>query len=322
VFEGFAELARERYTSALSINGDLGVEYPSFESHLKCIIERYCPERGCEKSDPVRFVRSLYTADLFLALACSHGSNAGWQRLSGLYRRYLAKLSRHLIRRGLDPEDLADAIWVDLFLPDRSGRSRIASYDGRSSLSTWLRVIVSNRVVNERLRKSSHLIDLNGIPEPADLDALNEMETRLRLNRYGSTILECFRRVSLRLSARDCLILLLRYDQELQLGEIARLFSVHQSTITRQMDRALAKLRSDLLNSLASEYGLGPDAVRECLSVAGELLSSVSIMSLLKSVVKSEPLQPGPTRSPLPSRSCGVATRLFCHPIKKDLLAP
>jgi len=303
VFEGFAEFVHERYKSACQINGDLGVDCPAFEGHLRCVVERSFLGRGFENGTLVRFVRGLHTDDLFLTLACSRASNAGWQRFSSLYRHYLADLSRRLIGRGLDPEDLSDAIWIDLFLPDRSGQSRIASYDGRSSLATWLRVIVCNRIVNERLRRGSHLIDIEGIPEPADLSAQQEMEARLRLNRYGSMILECFQRVSKRLSPRDCLILLLRYDQELQLGQIGRLFSVHQSTITRQMDRALANLRTDLLSSLASEYGLGPDAIKECLSVACELLStSVSIMTLLKTVMKSEGRQ-----ASLPSLNNGQA---------------
>jgi RNA polymerase sigma-70 factor len=301
VFEGFEEIVRETYQSALIINGDLGVDFPTFEAHLRNVVGRSFPKRKVDRQAQARFVRSLHTNDLLLALACSRGSNAAWQRFSSLYRTYLANLSNRLIGRGFDPQDLSDTICIDLFLPDRSGQSRIASYDGRCSLATWLRVIVSNRIINERLRKDSRFSSLEGVPEPTDSTALHQLEAGLRLNRYGSMILRCFRSASLRLSPRDRLILLLRYDQELQLGEIARLFSVHQSTITRQIDRALAKLRDDLVASLRSA-GLGPDATQECLSVAFESLStSISIVAILKSIVKSErsqsavPLIPGGT---------------------------
>ena len=155
-----------------------------------------------------------------------------------------------------------------------------------------MRVVVSNRIINERLRKGSRLSNLNGIPEPADSRALYDVEARLRINRYKSMLLNCFERALQHLSTRDRLILLMRYDQELQLGEIARLFSVHQANITRQIDRALSRLRNDLSSLLAGEYGLGTDAIEECLSVAVESLTmSVSILALLRSVVKAEGAQ-------------------------------
>lgn len=286
------ELAREAHCSAVAANGDLGVDCPTFAAHLACVVERCF----CAVVTPIAlaaFVRSLHTDDLLLALACSLGSNAGWERFSTLYRKYLGELSHRLAGPGFGAQDLSDAIWVDLFLPDRSGHSRLASYDGRSSLATWLRVIIGNRIINERLRKSSRISNLEGIPEPADSNALHKLESWIPLNRYRAMILDCFRRASLALSARDRLVLLLRYDQELQLGEIARLFSVHQSTITRQMDRALAKLRNDLIARLASEYGLSQDAIQECLSVAFESLStSVSIVSILRVVMSSDGARP------------------------------
>lgn len=288
VFKACSDLIDERYHAACAVNGDLAVDCVCFRSHVERIVNRSFPDGVPAQPVLTRFIQSLHTNDLLLALACALANDAGWQRFSTLYRKYLADVIRRLAIRGLDPLDLSDAVWIDLFLPDRSGQSRIASYDGRSSLATWLRVIVSNRIINERLRKGSRFSNLEDIPEPADSTALDELEAHLRLNRYHSVILKCFRRAALKLSERDRLILLLRYDQELQLGEIARLFSVHQSTITRQIDRALARLRSDVVSSLAVDCGLGDDAIQECLSVAFESLStSVSIMRLLSEVPTS-----------------------------------
>jgi RNA polymerase sigma-70 factor len=283
VFKDFEGLARNQYQSALNVHGDL-VDYFAFQKHLKCIVDR--SYRGRE-ADLARFVRSLHTNDLMLALACSQGSNAAWQRFSALYRSYLAELSRRFSGRAFDPQETGDAIWIDLYLPDRSGQSRIASYNGQSSLATWLRVVVTNRIINQRMRKSSRFNDLDGITEPVDASAYKDLEARLRVERYSSMILTCFERASERVPPHDRRVLLLRYDQELQLGEIARLFSVHQSTITRQIDRTIGRLRNDLIDLLAIEYGLGPDAIEECLSVAVEsLTTSVSILSLLKTVVE------------------------------------
>src|SRR5215510_7744362 len=79
------------------------------------------------------------------------------------------------------------------------------------------------------------------------------------------------------------LIVLMRYDQGLQLGEIARLFAVHQSTITRQLERVVERLRDEVIALLSSEYGLNGSQVDECLSVACDTFAtSVSLLGFLK----------------------------------------
>jgi RNA polymerase sigma-70 factor len=279
----FDDLVAVRYHSALTLHGDLGVDGTAFANHLRRVIERHLGSSEIEETTLLGFVSTLHTDDLMLALACAKGINDAWQRFSDLYRKYVADLSRHLAGPGLDAQELGEAIWVDLFLPDRSGESRIASYDGRSSLSTWLRVVVSNRMINERVRRSSWPTNLEGIPEPVDPDALKDLETHLDLSRYKPMILWSFQRALQCLTPKERLIVLLRYEQTLQLGDIARLFSVHQSTITRQMDRAANRLRKEVIRLLDSHYHLSGAAIEECLSIASEALSnSISALSLLK----------------------------------------
>jgi RNA polymerase sigma-70 factor (ECF subfamily) len=299
VSQDFDELVRERYRLAVSVNGDLGVDPQAFGEHLRCIADRCCGSRDAGPGLLVEFARSLHSNDLLLTLACSRGSDAAWRRFSTLYRKYLADVSRRLTRRNSDPQEFGDIVWVDLFLPDRSGQSRIASYDGRSSLATWLRVVVSNRIINEHLRKGARFSNLDRIPEPADPAALHNVESRLGRSRYGSMILKCFEHASSLLKPQERLILLLRYDQGLSLGEIARLYSVHQSTITRQIERIARQLRDSMISLLASQYGLDQEATEECLAVASETIStSISILDFLRSLVS------GSCRRP--EETCGI----------------
>jgi len=151
------------------------------------------------------------------------------------------------------------------------------------------------------LHQSPRFSNLDEIPEPADPTALQNVETRLGLDRYGSMILCCFKQASSRLTPHERLIVLLRYDQDLQLGEIARLSSVHQSTITRQIERIASRLRNDVISLLASEYGLSPAAIEECLGVASDTLStSVSILAFLKNLAARD-LHSGASHSVLAS---------------------
>src|SRR4029077_13428124 len=132
------------------------------------------------------FLKSLHTNDLLLSLSCAMGTEAGWQRFHTEHRKYLSDLSRHLLGRSPDLEELGETIWIDLFLLDKSGKSRIASYDGRSSLATWLRVVVSNRVINERQRRSLSPSNIDAIPEPADPGAHRGVEAAVVHERYYS----------------------------------------------------------------------------------------------------------------------------------------
>src|SRR3954447_26786247 len=280
--EDLASIIVDRYRLASGVHDDLGVGLDEFRVHLKRIADRYLCAGKSEETE-IAFVRSLHTNDLLLTLACAKGMDSGWRRFHNSYRKYLSDLSRHLLGRFPDVEQVGETIWIDLFLPDRSGQSRIASYDGRSSLATWLRVVVSNRIINERQRRCVSTGNIDTIPEPVDPSALQNVEARLGQGRYQSMILEAFKHALAALDHREALIILLRYDQGLQLGEIARHFSVHQSTITRQLERTVERLRQDVTSRLISDYGLDGAQVDECLNVACETFaSSVSILAFLK----------------------------------------
>jgi RNA polymerase sigma factor (sigma-70 family) len=160
--------------------------------------------------------------------------------------------------------ELADNVLVDLFLPDASGDSRIASYEGRSSLATWLRVIVSHRATNERERLCNNMDGTDCIPEIVDQKSLWKMDASLRFVRYRDIIEDSFYYSCKSLTERERLLLLLRYDEGLRLGEIADLLSLHQSTITRQLIKIYKKLRIEMVMILSSKYHLDTAAIEEC----------------------------------------------------------
>jgi RNA polymerase sigma-70 factor (ECF subfamily) len=277
-----ADIVRDRYRLASEVHGDLGVDIDEYQTHLERISDRYLGAQRNVEAEAL-FVQSLHTNDLLLTLACAKGKDAGWRRFHTKYRKYLSDLSRHLLGGSPDREELGETIWIDLFLPDKSGNSRIASYDGRSSLATWLRVVVGNRVINVRQRRIVSTGNIDTVPEPMDPSAVQRIESRLGAGRYHAMILGAFERALSGLNHREALIVLMRYDQGLQLGAIARLFDVHQSTITRQLERVVERLRERVTSLLASEYGLDGAQIDECLSVACETFAtSVSILGFLK----------------------------------------
>lgn len=274
-----SKIIAEAYRAGCAKHGCLELSLEDFETRLIQVVSKHLGLYASGASS-IKFTKTLHTSDLYLGLACARGSEAAWERLTGMYGAYIKTLATFVTMGNNAATEVADNVLVDLFLPGPSGQSRIASYEGRSSLATWLRVVVSHHATNERQRFSNRMGGRN-VPDIADESAPSRMDASLRALRYGRIIGDSLRCSCDCLTHRERLILLLRYDEELQLGQIARLLGVHQSTVTRQLERACKKLREEVLGILSRKYHLNPAAINECWE---DLLEnpSYSVLALLK----------------------------------------
>src|SRR5262249_12482141 len=98
-----------------------------------------------EKPGRTLAVQQAYAADLELARACEAGDGKAWEKFILTYRPILYRSADALDPTG-GARDLADAIYGELF-----ERSLFRYFQGRSSLATWLRAVLSQRYV-DRLR--------------------------------------------------------------------------------------------------------------------------------------------------------------------------
>ncbi|PYP90394.1 MAG: hypothetical protein DMG65_11810 [Candidatus Angelobacter sp. Gp1-AA117] len=284
------------YLEGRSRFGDLGLELPAYAARLHSIVRKHLG-LSPEPAEASAFVKSLHLDDLYLATACAqyspgHNGNGGngsadhasaaWKILETTYRGFVCDLVRFFYRPGFVSQDLADNIIADLFLPDRSGASRIASYDGRSSLSTWLRVIVCNRSINaQRCSANAKSTDIQ--PEMPDEPALQNIEMTLRARRYRAALEDSLGCACHKLTPRERLVLLWRYEDGLQLGQIAKLLGIHQSNVTRQLERMQSKLRDDVIAVLSTKHGLSRSAIKECLEdITENPRHEISILDFLK----------------------------------------
>lgn len=268
------------YRDAIAYHGDLGLPAAAWKHRIGTILRR------CDKDpkDPgaAVFADRLHNCDLYLATCCAERFDSAWRRFEALYQKYIQELVRCLSRNALQALDVGEGLLVDLFLPDRSGQSRIASYDGRSSLATWLHVIVTHRVANERVRKWNTVERPGDMPEVADRALVGDLEASLRAERYGRAVHEAIRQACDGLSDREKQMLIWRYQRGLLLEEIARLLAIHPSTVCRQLDRVQRRLRNDVVTSLAQTYGIPEAAIAECLADVCENRSgSVSVLRLI-----------------------------------------
>lgn len=288
----FARLVTEAYNTGHRRHGDLGMEPERFGSRLLSIARKYLGPQ-VSWGAVFAFIGKLHVEDLYLSSACAQHSEAAWHQFSLIYRKCIQDLFRYVALSTDAALELADLTLIDMFLPDRSGQSRIASYDGRSSLVTWLRVIVSHRAINERQRMWNRMQRVEPSLDIADASALRTVESRLRTGRYERVFNDSLQSVCSELSAQERLILLWRYEEGLQLGQIARLMGIHQSTVTRQLERLLKRMRGEVISALVSKYQLSPAAIEECLSVIVESSShSISVLGLLKQTPEGETALP------------------------------
>jgi RNA polymerase sigma-70 factor, ECF subfamily len=272
--------AERVYQNGYYFYGDLQIIPEEFKAHLLAVIEKYLDKDVTDKN-VICAINSLHGNDLYLAFACARHSPQAWDCFTDSYRRYICNLAAFVSPVKSVAYELAENILADLFLPDCSGRSRIASYDGRSSLATWLRVIICHRAINEQARKFNNMAQLDDLCERADEEAVRSIETALRSSRYRSLIRDSLEHACGELTDRERLLLLLRYEEGLQLGQIGRLFGLHQANITRQLRRVQAKIRQSFEKTLTHKYKLGQAAIDECLSEIAEN-PAYSILALIK----------------------------------------
>lgn len=290
------QLITGAYAEGRARFGDLGLDLTTFAKRIHSIVHKHLGMSPSE-SAVTEFVKKLHGRDLYLATACTQqppglpagegqdalGKNAclAWNVLGATYKAFIHDVARLFFRQTFVAQDLADNILADLFLPDGSGASRIMSYDGRSSLCTWLRVVVYNRAVNARRRFFAQTAEI-GVNIP-DKPALTRMDQVMRARRYGIPLADSLELACRGLSTKERLLLLWRYQDGLQLGQIAGLLGIHQSNVTRRLERMQDKLRNQVVSILSTKYRMSGHAIQECLRDSVENpRHTISILDLLR----------------------------------------
>jgi len=228
-------------------------------------------------------VNASYAGDLELARRCATGEEQAWERFVLEYRPLLYRAADALDPSG-GARDLADSLYADLYgIPEagRERRSLFRYFQGRSSLATWLRAVLSQRYV-DRLRAQRRLEPLpdedRSVPrhegrdgDPADPDR----------SRHVELLRQALARAIDRLDARDRLRLGCYYAQELTLAATGRLLEEHEATVSRQLARTRRALREDVERRLREDHGLSEAQIGECVESASEEAGPLDLRQML-----------------------------------------
>ena len=211
------------------------------------------------------FLLSLRMDELALARACAAGSNAAWEIFLTRYREKLYLSALRIAREGSAAREIADSLYADLYgtaLRDGERVSKLASYTGRGSLEGWLRTVLSQEYVN-RYRRTKRLVSLEEESEEgvqfraAEPESVAPSDNRLAI--ATDEVLGC-------LSSEDRMVLNAYYLDGRTLAEIARMLGVHESTISRKLDKLAKSLRKQIITALGKR-GMSRRQAEEALEV-------------------------------------------------------
>ncbi len=187
---------------------------------------------------------SMETAEAQIARGLSRRDPDTLEALIDQYRHRLMRYLLHLIPNRVVAEDLFQETWVRVL-------EKGSLYDGRTPFAAWLLSIARNLTIDYlRKRQRAGLEPLNDSPDegpviepvastpsPYDVTAAHEQ---------AATIAEALERVPA--AFRE--VLVLRFQEQMKLEEIASLTGVPLATVKSRLYRGVAALRPALERNL------------------------------------------------------------------------
>ena len=244
-----------------------GVTAEQFAAILDEILRKYLPgdstQNRLHSEEANAFCAALRLEELAMARACAAGNERAWQDFIDRYREKLRRIALHITRDGASAAELADSLFADLYgVNSRDGvrKSKLIFYTGRGSLEGWLRTVMAQEFIN-RYRKQKRTVSLEeqteegvqfagAVPEPVSVsDSRLEAVTDEALGE---------------LSSEDRFTLASYYLDGRTLADIARALGLHESSVSRRLDRLSTGIRKRILAGLR-EQGMSHAQASEAL---------------------------------------------------------
>jgi RNA polymerase sigma-70 factor (ECF subfamily) len=241
-----------------------GLSRAQFDNILAEIGRKYLPADSTQ-NEVCDFYASLRVEELALARACATGNEHAWEVFLTRYREKLYEIAGYITKESSTARELADSIYADLYgtvRRDGERASKLASYTGRGSLEGWLRTVMAQEHVN-RYRRQRRLVSLDEEAEEGAQFATAEPETAIVADpRVEGAVDE----VLAALGPEERFVLASYFLDERTLADIARSLGVHESTISRKLDKLAKSLRKQILASLGRR-GMSRRQAQEALEV-------------------------------------------------------
>jgi RNA polymerase sigma-70 factor (ECF subfamily) len=142
-------------------------------------------------------------------------------------------LAYHFLRDRSLAEELAQEVFLLL-------HQNLSAMKSSAHLTYWLRKVTSHRCIDQTRRlKVRPQISLEDVPEPAGVTSTSD-----------PLLSEALRRVVATLPEKARMVVLLRYQEDLEPAEIAEVLKMPVNTVKSHLRRSLATLREKLTRCL------------------------------------------------------------------------
>lgn len=197
------------------------------------------------------FLASIKLEELVLARACAAGNDYAWEVFLTRYRATFYESAYKIVREESQARELADSLYAELYGVDAKGQQRTSKllyYQGRGSLQGWLRTVIAQEYINRyrSVRRETSLDEaVDGGKQfesrPPDIAVLDP-----RVEAAVSTELAA-------LDAEERFLLASYFLDHRTLADIAKVIRVHESTISRKLERITSglhkRIRKQMLQS-------------------------------------------------------------------------
>jgi RNA polymerase sigma-70 factor (ECF subfamily) len=229
--------------------GSYGLTPERFKAIVAAVVIRYAANGN--EAESLEFVASLRVEELVLARACSAGNENAWDVFLSRFRAMLHATACRLTRDEVTGRELADGLHADLYgIPNSEGRrvSKLDYYMGRGSLEGWLRTVLARQHID---RCRTHANDLS-LDEQIEHGAFFAERPEPPAPATDDRLSAAIAQTLAGLGGEERFLLASYYLDQRTLADIARQIGVHESTVSRKLDRLTVALRKRIRKHLLS----------------------------------------------------------------------
>jgi RNA polymerase sigma-70 factor (ECF subfamily) len=224
-----------------------GVTLERFEQIVGAVVVRYAADAS--EAERLEMVAALRVGELVLARACSAGNEHAWDVFLVRFRAFLYETAYRIAKDEAAGRELADGLYSELYgIPNREGRriSKLDYYMGRGYLEGWLRTVLAQQHVN-RCRSLAKDVSLDEQVESGVSFAASPATTApVTDERITQAIAQTLSEVG----SEERFLLASYYLDQRTLANIGRQLCVHESTISRKLEKLTKELRKRIMKRL------------------------------------------------------------------------
>lgn len=222
------------------------------------IAEKRLGHEAHNENAVLKFIERLQLDELYLAQACGRGEEVAWEEFARAHFAFIEEFARRSMPGSAEAEDLAQQIVADLWQ-----HGKIRTYEGLSTLRTWLGTVIAHAAVNA-IKSAKPIASIQN-------DTPHELEKHHTVTpdedaSSRKLVVEAVKRTIEGLAPKYKLLLLLYYEQGLTLREMAAVYHVTEASVSRQLKALRERIRQSVQAKIKREFGLSFPAAQELMA--------------------------------------------------------